>query len=1056
MRNYLLPRLLLGVLALGPATQLRAAVFNRAEVSRVYNQVTLIDPGSGRRPAVPRDVVAGDVAVQTGLESRAELLFPDKTFTRLASNTIFSFRGGTREMDLKSGAILFQVPPGSGGADIHAAAITAAITGTTGFVERIGGVFKLIVLEGDVRAYLNNRVGESMIVHGGQMLIAPLNSTSVKNWQAVDVDVQKLMKSSALLNARFFRPLPLQAMADVTRVVSNQRSNLTRGSLNRTNLVIDGGVTQVLLVNNDTRNRSDTDPTPPPQSPPIGPRPTPVPDPVVGGPNPPQPLPTPNPFPTPNPNPSPQPSATPGLVTRPDPYVISSGTSIVTRGDRPNITTNGVTNTGRVYRGNSLDGSASRFVFGSTTPFDLRSRFDERFGRNVEPDFAPNGVAVFRFRSLRIVGAPALDANSGPRDLAFIATNSGDKPGITTGGPGGNVDLSGLRSVFLGTVDSSILIDSPISFSATGSTFRYLQLYARGHDSDATLDTRVYLAGDLYIDSERDTILDRGADVVSSRLLLNAARDLHIDGMTNASFTELSAARSLTIDGKMNSTQFFAFAGDAQINGSLTADYVNFQLSGELTTGHSDSKISTVEFVLKANAFELNGDRGSGTTFDLARLARLDLDVGTLTLASDFTLPASVASTLKLGNVDAPSHGLFGFQSIVSTGSGDDRLRDLSVRDFTASNSLIVGRDVTAQTLLVGDKLDIGGQLRPYSTAPSTIHIASAKQIGIGGGINFTGRDATSSSAAGDGLSLLLLADEIVFTTGSDFGIAGANLDGGDRALGVSGSLGGSGGTLDIGNIGRPINGDVTLDAPISATTGQNANPSLYGGSGGSVNVVSNGTIKALSRIQVSDDNGPRRSARGGNVRFTSNRVNGAAIRVASSAQIASLLAAGAPGPGGEIVFRSAGGDIDISGSVTADRGRVDIENTGANGRVALTNATISADVVRARAFGNNGVLTVGGGSISADTTLKLYADGSNGTVLFTSNVNLNGNSTKIITGNTVTISPNVVVRIGGPNPAQVYANNPNYTGFGGNGTSSGTFAGAGATTQPRAASPGY
>jgi hypothetical protein len=235
-----------------------------------------------------------------------------------------------------------------------------------------------------------------------------------------------------------------------------------------------------------------------------------------------------------------------------------------------------------------------------------------------------------------------------------------------------------------------------------------------------------------------------------------------------------------------------------------------------------------------------------------------------------------------------------------------------------------------------------------------------------------------------------------------------------------------------------------------------NASPMTFGGNGGSVNVVANGTITASSRIDTSSNGGIRRSARGGNVRMTSNRTSGTAIRVASTAQIASLLAAGAPGPGGEVVFRSAGGDVDISGSVTAERGRVEIENAGENGRITLTNSTISADVVRARAFGTNGVLTVGGGTISADSVLRLYADGSNGTVLFVNNVTLNGNSTKIITGNTVTISPNVVVTIGGPAPAQVFTNNANYTGFGGNNSSTGTFAGAGATTQPRAAAPGF
>src|SRR5205085_331305 len=80
------------------------------------------------------------------------------------------------------------------------------------------------------------------------------------------------------------------------------------------------------------------------------------------------------------------------------------------------------------------------------------------------------------------------------------------------------------------------------------------------------------------------------------------------------------------------------------------------------------------------------------------------------------------------------------------------------------------------------------------------------------------------------------------------------------------------------------------------------------------------------------------------------------------------------------------------------------------------------------------------------DTILKLYAGGSNGTINFVANVSLNGNSTKIIAANTVTIFDNVLVTIGGPMAAQVYTNHPNYSAaFGGNGTTTGTFGGAGA-----------
>jgi len=69
---------------------------------------------------------------------------------------------------------------------------------------------------------------------------------------------------------------------------------------------------------------------------------------------------------------------------------------------------------------------------------------------------------------------------------------------------------------------------------------------------------------------------------------------------------------------------------------------------------------------------------------------------------------------------------------------------------------------------------------------------------------------------------------------------------------------------------------------------------------------------------------------------------------------------------------------------------------------------------------------------LSADTTLKLYSPGSNGTVNFVADVTLGGASTKIIAGNTVNIFNGVVVTVGGNHPASVFTNNANYSGFGG------------------------
>ena len=68
----------------------------------------------------------------------------------------------------------------------------------------------------------------------------------------------------------------------------------------------------------------------------------------------------------------------------------------------------------------------------------------------------------------------------------------------------------------------------------------------------------------------------------------------------------------------------------------------------------------------------------------------------------------------------------------------------------------------------------------------------------------------------------------------------------------------------------------------------------------------------------------------------------------------------------------------------------------------------------------------------------------------FVANTTLNSSGTAaVIAANTVTIENGVIVTIAGSTPANVYANVPNYSGSGGNGSTQRHFAGAGATTQP-------
>jgi len=230
-------------------------------------------------------------------------------------------------------------------------------------------------------------------------------------------------------------------------------------------------------------------------------------------------------------------------------------------------------------------------------------------------------------------------------------------------------------------------------------------------------------------------------------------------------------------------------------------------------------------------------------------------------------------------------------------------------------------------------------------------------------------------------------------------------------------------------------------------------------GNGGTVNLTStNNSVAVTSRIEVSSaDRGSaklrRRSATGGNIGLKSGKPTGVAINLSNTSELLSLLDAAAPGPGGKVTILATGANstANINGKIAADRGTIDIRHSGESGQIFLGGPGESdrieahADVIKVAALGNNGVLTVGNGLLSADTTLKLYSPGSNGTVNFVADVTLGGASTKIIAGNTVNIFNGVVVTIGGRTPASVFTNNANYTGFGGNGSRTGTFGGAGA-----------
>ena len=225
------------------ASSTTAAELKQATLTQIINDVKLLPAGEAPKPAAINDQVANGTTVQTGLDSRTELTFADRTLARLSANTIFNFKG-TRNLELAEGATLLQVPKGAGGAKISTAAITAAITGSTVIVEyRPHAYIKFISLEGTARLYLKHRWGESVLVRAGQILITNPDAKSLPD--PVDVDLDRLLKTARLI----LDFPPLESRSLIARESEKQQHAKSKRRLIDTNLVIFGKGTRVSLTN---------------------------------------------------------------------------------------------------------------------------------------------------------------------------------------------------------------------------------------------------------------------------------------------------------------------------------------------------------------------------------------------------------------------------------------------------------------------------------------------------------------------------------------------------------------------------------------------------------------------------------------------------------------------------------------------------------------------------------------------------------------------------------------------------------------------------------------
>lgn len=538
---------------------------------------------------------------------------------------------------------------------------------------------------------------------------------------------------------------------------------------------------------------------------------------------------------------------------------------------------------------------------------------------------------------------------------------------------------------------------------------------------------------------------------------------------------------SLTFTSAVEITGFSAWA----FTGNLTANFVNvridnrfagfigaggnlnFAVSGTLTT-NNDANFT----ILNSQLGTAGGTIGSAVAL---KLTLADTNIGNdLNLFIDNSdgmigpTGDEGTATLQINGKLAVTGRINVFGALTSTGS------------ITAGT--LSGTNVNAPGINVG----AGGITRfsfPNEATVNPLHTITTNALSSTGGINFNGPDFNTPPGFGPypGGQLTINVPSLTFGPSAVDNIQGlVTFNGGGSPNNAIPAA--NGGIFTVNATGL-----ITVGSPIEATTGMRPGGAEASGDGGTVNLNSTGgpiTVNSAIRVSSAANVGPapppqeRKSRAGGNINLRSDAPTGVAINVNSTGQLLSLLDAAAPGPGGRITILATGASsrVTVTGatpggagpppdSIRADRGSIDIRHTGINGSISLTNSNIAADIVKVGALGDNGTLTIGGGRINADTILKLYAVGSNGSVNFISNVFLSGNSMKIIAGNSVTVQNNVTVTIGGGKPADVYVldrTQANYSGFnGGNNSTDGRFvldgsASSGAVTHLGVAPPDF
>ena len=224
------------------ATSLSGATQKQeARITAIVHDVRLLTAEGANHTASANESVRDGTTVRTGAASRVEITFADQTIARVGANSVFDFKEGTRNLELKEGTMLLQAPRNAKSAKIHAAGFVAALTGTTTVFESYPTHYKVLVLEGTGRLYRPDHLGDSILVEAGQMVFGQPNGGLS---DPVDFDIGRFLKT-----CRFILDFkPLRSGAAMASESQKQQKAKSKKNLIDTNLVIFGGGTMVSLV----------------------------------------------------------------------------------------------------------------------------------------------------------------------------------------------------------------------------------------------------------------------------------------------------------------------------------------------------------------------------------------------------------------------------------------------------------------------------------------------------------------------------------------------------------------------------------------------------------------------------------------------------------------------------------------------------------------------------------------------------------------------------------------------------------------------------------------